>query len=55
MTTVSQDKYFIDSVISKSLLDDSIDWIRRNLSPEEVFTEYELRDWAKREGLVEPE
>lgn len=55
MTTVRQDQDFIAEVINipDDLLEKSIDWIRDNLSPEEVFSEKQLNDWAERNGFVE--
>lgn len=53
-TTVRQDKAFIAEVISipDDLLEKSIDWIRDNLSPEEVFSDKQLNDWAEQNGFV---
>lgn len=45
-TTASQDGKFIQAVISGSLLEDSIDWVKSNLSPTDVFDEKELVNWA---------
>lgn len=53
MTTYTQDKKFINEVIGDSLLEDAIDWISHNLSPEEVFEEAELENWARQNGFVE--
>lgn len=46
-TTAKQDREFVESVISTSLLEESIDWIKSNLSPEEVYGEKELLEWAR--------
>ena len=55
MSTFQEDKKFIESVISTSLLEDSINWIQSNMCPEDVFTEQQLEDWAKSKGMVFPE
>lgn len=47
VTTSQQDKNFIYNVIPDDLLEQSIDWIKENLSPEEVFDEKQLEDWAE--------
>lgn len=54
-TTLQQDQKFIDEVINipDDLLEKSIDWISDNLSPEEVFSEKQLNEWAERNGFVE--
>jgi len=38
---------FRESLIPYNLLDDAIDWVQKNLSPEDVFTEEQLKSWAK--------
>ena len=35
------------------LLDDSVTWIQDNLSPDAVFTDEQLGEWAKNNGFVE--
>ena len=34
-------------------LDNAVEWISENLEPGEVFTDGQLRDWARNIGLVE--
>ncbi len=51
-TTLKQDQEFAKEMIS---LDNTLDWIRRNLSPEDVFTAQELWDWATNNGWTEGE
>jgi hypothetical protein len=46
MTSVIQDKEFIDSLFSRDLLEEAIMWMQKNLSPGDVFTEDQLHDWA---------
>lgn len=53
MTTLTQDRQFRDSVIASTLLDESIAWINDNLTPDEVFDEDLLRQWALDSGFVE--
>ena len=52
-TTTSQDKEFISSVVSSTLLEEAIEWIQDNLYPETVFNENALREWAESNGYVE--
>jgi hypothetical protein len=49
-TSATEDENFLNEVISKTLLDDSIDWIRENLKPEDVFEKNTLGDWAEENG-----
>lgn len=46
MATSSHGKKFIESVIDSNLLDNAVDWIRDNLSPDEVFDDKDLKSWA---------
>lgn len=52
MTSYTQDKNFISSVISNNLLQDAIDWIITNLNPEDVFDEKVLKEWARDNGFI---
>jgi hypothetical protein len=52
MTTDRQDKEFIANVISRTLLEDAIEWIKSNMTPEDVFDSSELSDWAESNGYV---
>ena len=45
-----QERDFIDSIMPQYMLGEAIDWIRGNLSPEEVFTVNELEEWADYNG-----
>lgn len=45
-TTSTQDREFIQSVIGSDLLENSIEWIVKNMNPDEVFSESDLKDWA---------
>jgi hypothetical protein len=46
-TTHRQDQSFIAEVVPKDLLEQSLDWIRSNMEPEDVFGEDRLIEWAK--------
>jgi hypothetical protein len=50
-TTVKQDNDFISSVISSSLLEESIEWIGRNMEPNDVFDDKTLEHWAINNGF----
>jgi len=63
VTSSKQDKAFAETMaatITKILttedgilLEDALDWIAKELSPEEVFSETQLAAWAERHGLVD--
>jgi len=43
----------VDEVkISSTALDNAIDWISSNLSPDEVFDEKALKEWAESNGYT---
>ena len=52
MTTSRQDKEFVESLISRTLLEDAIAWISRNMSPGDVFSDRELSDWAESNDFI---
>lgn len=52
MPTYKQCEAFAETIISSSLLTDSIDWIAENLSPEEVFSIEDLEEWALENEFV---
>lgn len=47
MSTIAQDNELRDAVISKTLLKDAIEWIQKNMAPEDVFTVDQLIVWAE--------
>ena len=47
-----QNREFISTVISETLLDDVVDWISQNMTPGEVFDDFELADWAYENGFT---
>ena len=54
-TSTDQDQRFIDDVLSRTLLEESINWIADNIIPEEVFPEYKLAEWANDNGYIKEE
>ncbi|MFC1924280.1 hypothetical protein ACFLXA_02820 [Chloroflexota bacterium] len=52
MTTATQDKSFLDHIIKSNILEDAVDWIGINLSPEDVFSDKDLEDWALDNGFI---
>ena len=54
-TTTIEDQKFIADVLSTSLLEDSIQWLQDNLSPEDVFEKSVLTEWAEENGFVQEE
>lgn len=58
MPTSSQEKQFqslLQDQIPRSILEDSLSWVRDNLSPDDVFTTSQLESWAEGEGYVKKE
>lgn len=54
-TTYAQEESFKSEIIGNGLLEDAITWIKKNLSPEDVFDETDLVTWAEEKGYVIPE
>ena len=56
MTTARQDREFIDLILGDMIksFDASIvlEWAAKNFSPEDVFDEIALDDWAKRNNYA---
>ena len=52
---MNKNKEFLLTLINETLLDDAIDWIKMNLTPEEVFNENDLEDWAYENGFTKDE
>ena len=50
MITLQQEREFME-VVSPSL-DEIISWIKRNLTPEDVFDEEDLIEWAEENGYL---
>lgn len=53
MATNSENESFAKTILSQYPLDEAIEWIKKNLSPEDVFNEKELAEWAKNNGYEE--
>ena len=51
-TTGRKGRDFVDSVIPGNLLEEAISWIQANMSPEDVFTDAQLTDWAESNEFV---
>ena len=54
-TTVGEDKAFRDELFPSDLLEEAIEWISVNLSPEDVFEARSLNVWARDNGFVKEE
>lgn len=60
MPTGTQDRHFaevmrdsVDEVkMSNGALDNAIEWISKNLNPDDVFSDKELSAWAEANGYV---
>jgi hypothetical protein len=50
MISARQSEDFLNTIISITLLDNAIDWISSNLSPEDVFSDSDLEMWAENNG-----
>ena len=55
MPGYSENKAFLSAVINDLLLDEAVDWIQKNLEPEDVFTDKQLASWAVNNGYAEAE
>jgi len=47
MASYKQEQDFINNIISSDLLENAIDWIKNNLSPDDVFSQKDLESWAE--------
>jgi hypothetical protein len=54
-TSAQQDKDFLGAMICPTLLEEAIEWIGNNMSPEDVFSECQLDEWAVDNEWVEAE
>lgn len=52
MISWGDNKNFVDSVLGSNVLEDAVEWIKNNLSPEEVFSEDDLIQWALENGFT---
>lgn len=53
MTSIYQDKDFLESMIGEYLLERAIEWIASNLKPSDVFDDKALENWAIKNGFEE--
>jgi hypothetical protein len=51
-TSVAQDRDFINSIISSSLLEETIDYIKSNFSMEDIYGVEALEEWAKENDYI---
>jgi len=54
-TTTNQDREFISQVISSSLLEDSIEYIKNNFSAQDIYGEDVFTEWAEENGYSKEE
>ena len=54
-TTVMQDKNFAYEMFGTEKLEQAIEWIQKNLSPEDVFNQEQLDNWAQGNNYTGPE
>lgn len=52
MVTRRDEENFKEAITKDSLLSESIEWIKSNLSPEQVFDDEKLADWSTDNGFV---
>jgi hypothetical protein len=58
MVTYKQESSFRDEIASeipRSILETAIEWIKKNMEPDDVFDKRELEDWARSNGFTEGE
>lgn len=53
MSTTRQDKAFLEEVIGATVLEMAVEWIQRNMAPDEVFHVSDLKVWAEENGYEE--
>lgn len=53
-TTSKQDRNFLDEVVGSAILERAIEWIRKNMEPEDVFGTEVLQEWAENAGAEFP-
>jgi hypothetical protein len=55
MAGYKQNKDFAETILPQYLLDEAIDWINKNMEPEDVFSDEQLKLWALNSGFTEGE
>ena len=53
MVTYSQNEDFMKKIMVSNALTEAIDYIRYNFTPEEIFYERDLRQWALDNDFIE--
>ena len=53
MSTNRQDKAFLEEVIGTAILETAVDWIQKNMAPDDVFHISDLKVWAEENGYEE--
>jgi len=53
MPTRRQESEFLAKIISSDLLAEAIEWIGKNLEPDDVFSARDLATWATNNGIIE--
>jgi len=55
-TLIASDyREFKEAILDDGVLQEAINWIQANLSPEDVFSDNALEDWAEENGWVKDE
>ncbi len=50
MADAKENKGFTEAMIGRWPLDEAIEWISKNLDPDDVFDEEKLEEWANKTG-----
>ena len=51
MASAEENRKFVEAILPNWPLDDAIDWISKNLKPEDVFEEDTLKTWSEEQGV----
>lgn len=51
-TSIKEDNDFRDALISTTFLEEAIDWINKNMNPEDIFDSSSLNNWAVENGYL---
>lgn len=52
MPTPDENTSFIANNIG-NILDEAVEWVSKNMDPDDVFTQAQLEEWAKHNGFIE--
>lgn len=50
-TTAKQDRNFLDEVIGLGVLEAAVEWIAKNMEPEDVFSQQQIRTSAQQNNM----